>query len=108
MSTYTRGLTLKTTKIITKSDIITLCNILNECDEYKDLCTFEPERIAEGGIIFKFKEEQGYKSVRLCTSSDESRGKWDIINKDVMSNWRNNTDLVFPENNKFSTTLKEL
>ncbi len=48
--TYTKGLSFKTTKEITKNDIVKLCNLLNNRDEYKDICTFTPEGITEGGI----------------------------------------------------------
>ena len=55
LSTYCDGLKFKTEKIITKNDIITMCNLLNSRDEYlSQLCTFEPEPITEGGIVFKF------------------------------------------------------
>ena len=54
MITYTRGLTLKTERIITKDDIITMCKLLNSKDEYSNLCEFQPEPISEGGIVFKF------------------------------------------------------
>ena len=36
--TYINGLTFKTTKVITKDDILTMCKLLNEEDIYLDLC----------------------------------------------------------------------
>ena len=50
IGTYTSGLTLKTKQKITKNDVITLCNLLNNKDEYSNLCEFQPEGITEGGI----------------------------------------------------------
>jgi len=84
MSTYTRGFHLKTKKIITKNDIITMCNLLNSKNEYSNLCEFKPEGITEGGIVFNFKDNfdtNWYKSMRLrvydveCVSSIGGRGK---------------------------------
>jgi hypothetical protein len=109
MRTYTRGLTLITERIITKKDIITMCNLLNSKDEYTNLCEFEPEPISEGGILFKFKDNfdnTWYKSVRLCVSWGETRGKWYLINKNVISEWSGNDDIIFNKNSKFTIFLK--
>ena len=72
--THTHGLTLKTERIITKDDIITMCKLLNSNDQYLNLCEFQPEGICEGGILFNFKDSvnnvdnEWYKSVRLCVN----------------------------------------
>lgn len=109
MRTYTIGLTLKTERIITKDDIITMCQLLNSKDEYSNLCEFQPEGITEGGILFKFKDhlpDTWYKSVRLCVSTGCSKGKWYWINDNVLSEWSKNNDIIFNKNNKFTLFLK--
>lgn len=112
LSTYCSGLTFKTEKIITKNDIITMCNLLNNREEYSSqLCTFEPEPITEGGIVFKFKNNsEWYKSVRLCVHSVVNYGgkyhQWDWINDNVMTEWLENNDVVFDKNCKFYTFIK--
>jgi hypothetical protein len=108
MITYTSGLTLKTERIITKNDIITMCQLLNSNDEYTDLCEFQPEGITGGGILFKFKNGNNtwYKSVRLCVTSGMSNGKWYWINDNYLSEWTGNNDIIFDKNNKFTLFLK--
>jgi len=106
-ATYTKGLTLKTQNIITKNDIINMCELLNNNDKYINLCKFEPEPITEGGIVFKFKDHNTwYKSVRLCVSRNPSHGKWYRINNNVMSEWKGNNDIIFDQNNIFTIFLK--
>ena len=109
MTTYTSGITLKTKGIITKNDIIILCQLLNGRDEYFNMCEFRPEPITEGGILFNFKDElnnKWYKSVRLCVNNGESKGKWYRINDDVLTEWSENDDIIFDKGNKFTIFLK--
>lgn len=109
IETYAVGLTLKTKQIITKNDIITMCELLNSKDEYFNLCEFQPEAISEGGIIFKFKDSscnKWYKSVRLCVNVGESKGKWYCVNCNCLSEWTGNNDVIFDKNNKFTLFLK--
>lgn len=109
MSTYTDGLTFKTEKVITKNDIINLCKLLNNREEYVNICEFKPEGITEGGIVFKFKNslnEKWYKSVRLHVYAGNIKGKWYWINEDVMNEWNQNDDIIFDINKKFTTVLK--
>ena len=109
MKTYTSGFTLKTEKIITKNDIITMCNLLNNKDEYLNLCKFEPEGITEGGIIFKFNDgfdNKWYKTVRLRVYDGNIKGKWYWINENVMSEWHKNNDMIFDKNQRFTIFLK--
>jgi len=108
MKTYTTGLTLKTERTITKDDIITLCKLLNQREEYSELCEFEPEAISEGGILYKFKDsdKKWYKTVRLCVRCGETRGKWYWINENVLSEWSGNNDRIFNPKSKFDTYLK--
>jgi hypothetical protein len=96
LRTYTSGLTLKTERIITKDDIITMCKLLNSKDAYSNLCEFQPEPISEGGIIFKFNnlDNKWYKSVRLCVTKDESKGKWYFINDNCLSEWTGNNEIM--------------
>ena len=102
--TYVHGLTFKTKRIITKNDIITMCNLLNSRDEYSNLCKFEPENISEGGIVFKFNdlEKNWYKSVRLCVGDNGSRGQWYWIYNLSLSDWVGNNDMIFDKQNKFT------
>ena len=101
--TYTKGLTLKTQNVITKNDIINMCELLNNNDKYINLCKFEPEPIPEGGIVFKFKDDiKWYKSVRLGVSYYPSNGKWYEINNNVISEWNGNNDIIFDQNNIFT------
>lgn len=109
MMTYTPGLTLQTKKIITKNDIITICDLLKE--QYSNLCEFQPEGITEGGILFKFKDNldnKWYKSVRLCVDYGESKGKWYWINDNYLEEWSGTgkDDIIFDKNNKFTLFLK--
>ena len=104
--TYTNGLTFKTTKVITKDDILTMCKLLNEEDIYLDLCEFEPEAISEGGIKFIFNDENWYKSVRLCVNSGTTNGKWYHVKNNVLDDWNGKNDIVFQANTTFSTFLK--
>ena len=111
LSTYSSGLTFKTKNIITKNNIIIMCNILNSREEYSDLCTFEPEPITEGGIVFKFKNNsEWYKSVRFSNGGVIMFGKdyhqWDWVNANVMTEWLENTDIIFVKDYKFSTIIK--
>jgi pantothenate kinase len=109
MITNNVGLSLKTERIITKDDIITMCNLLNTKSEYFNLCEFMPEGITEGGIIFKFNDnfdKNWYKSVRLRVNSGLTRGKWYWINENVMSEWKSNNDIIFDKNTKFTTFIK--
>ena len=109
MITYTPGLQLKCNKNITKNDIIYMCKLLNKKNEYLNLCEFKPEGITEGGIVFKFKEvfdHKWYKSVRLCVNSGNSKGKWYWVNENVMTEWIENSDIIFNENSKFTIFLK--
>jgi len=105
----TSGLSFKTKKNITKNDIITICNLLNSNCEYSDLCEFTPEGITEGGILYNFKDEfdkKWYKSVRLCVNFGASGGEWYWVNKDVMTEWCDNNEIIFKENITFTTFLK--
>jgi hypothetical protein len=109
MTTYTNGLTLKTDRVITKNDIITMCNLLNNHNEYSNLCEFQPEGITEGGIVFKFKDHfdsNWYKSVRLCVNYRDTGGNWYWINENVITEWSGNNDIIFNNNIKFTIFLK--
>lgn len=102
-STYTEGFTVITKAPITKNDIIILCELLENKKEYINLCKFEPERISEGGIVFKFKDEskEWYKSVRF-----KGKHRWPFIKKDSLPEWKNNNDIIFEKNNEIVLFLK--
>jgi hypothetical protein len=111
--TNTRGLTLETTKGITKNDIINMCDLLNNKEEYSNLCKFQPEAITEGGIKFNFKvpgfdeiaKKQWYKSVRFYTQRPS--GTWyGIDNNTCVSDWTGSDDIIFNKKSKFTMFLK--
>lgn len=107
MTTYTHGFDLKCKNIITKKDIIKMCILLNNREEYSNLCKFQPEGITEGGIIYKFKDNnKWYKSIRLCVNYNGSSGKWYRVNDNVMLEWKDNNDVIFNTNNEFTIFLK--
>jgi len=107
--TYTNGPAFKSIRIITKNDIITLCKLLNSKAEYSNLCSFQPEEISEGGILYNFNdnvEKKWYKSVRLSVRRGESRGNWYMVNNNYETEWTGNNDIIFDINNKFTLFLK--
>ena len=109
METNKLGFTLKTKRIISKDDIINMCELLNNHKEYNNLCEFQPEGISEGGILFKFKNNfpnKWYKSVRLCVNNGYSNGKWYFISDNYLSEWTGNKDIIFDKNDKFTLFLK--
>lgn len=107
MNTYCPGYKIFSTKNITKNDIITLCDLLN--DKYENdisKCYFEPEPIAEGGIIFRFPDNPNwYKSVRIYF---ENGGifSWPWVEENFMDDWRNNNTIIFNSGVRTCTNLK--
>ena len=98
--TYTSGLTLKAEKDVTKKDILCICEMLSSHPEYNASCHFEPERISEGGIIYKFNDTNGwYKSIRFRNGA-----KWPWI-KDI-EEWIDSSDIIFDANTEFTMLLK--
>ena len=108
MITYTSGLSFKCERVITKKDIIKICLLLNDREEYKNICNFKPEPITEGGIVYCFfKNDKRYKSVRFrCNGLDYHKKKWDCVDNNVMTEWDNSDDLVLEANTKMDTFLK--
>lgn len=98
---YTDGFYIESKKTITKNDIITMCELLNQHDFYKDICTFEPEPITEGGIVFKFinNPNNWYKTMRIFFIN-QNDCQWYSVNKDVMNEWKNNDDIIAKNNKK--------
>tara|TARA_B100001059_G_C17761401_1_gene543052 strand:+ start:303 stop:761 length:459 start_codon:yes stop_codon:yes gene_type:complete len=100
-ATHTHGVTFKTIKNITKNDFIILCKKLE--NKYSDV-RFEPEGITEGGILFKSKDNIGYKTVRFALA--QCRLKWPWINDNYLSEWTGSNDVLFKKNEKWPTILK--
>lgn len=102
--TYTNGLSFLPKTDITQNDIVTLCNLLNNHNQFKDICTFEPEPITEGGIIFKYinGEDKWYKSMRLGLNGRD----WPNVDKTPMINWLNGTKVIIKKDVRFDTYLK--
>tara|TARA_R110002020_G_scaffold272527_1_gene487645 strand:+ start:108 stop:623 length:516 start_codon:yes stop_codon:yes gene_type:complete len=111
--TYCGGFDLKPKRIITKNDMVNICNDLNLI--FTD-SLFIPEPITEGGILF-YKQvpyikdaKSPYKSMRFGGARDT---QWYAINdKEVMETWKDNQDIIFTpyirnkRNSKISTFLK--
>lgn len=97
-------------KDISKSDFVKICD---EMDCF-------PEATCEGGI--KYLDTEGYKTIRLGQFNGSNiilnglirekmgfngKGKsWPWINKNILSEWRNNLDILIYKNQKINTTLK--
>ena len=113
---YGPGPTFRSARSITKDDMVRVCETLNEHPFYRGICTFRPEPISEGGIVFDFlREEQPeprrcavcktcsnrrYKSIRL------RYGRFFPVPLEVMEEWKDNNEIVFPLNNIMTTHLK--
>lgn len=95
-NTYTAGSTFIANRNITKADIVTLCNRLST-EEYN----VEPERIVEGGLVYKFRDPSAYKTVRFRLQ----HWPW-IYSENIMNDWRNNDDVVIPVDTRFTLFLK--
>lgn len=91
MRTYCQGPRLFTTRNITKSDFIKICDQMGCC----------PEAITEGG--FHYLNTPGYKSLRL--RANPNRWPW-IDEEKVVSEWRDNNDILLDANLTFSCFLK--
>lgn len=99
--TYENYRHLYTSREITKSDIVNICNELK--NEFSGKQEFEPEKITEGGILFKsyngeeesFGRKGPYKSIRFIGNSlwktvDDS---WKIGNMEVVIDKHTKIDL---------------
>ena len=108
MHTCRSGISFKSKRVITKKDIVKICNLLNDREEYKNVCNFKPEPITEGGIVYCFFEnDKRYKSVRFrCDGLDYHKKQWSWVDNNVMSEWDNSDDLVLHANTKMDTFLK--
>jgi len=117
MTTNCHGFTVRTTRNITKGDMISLCNALHE----NDVCKFQPEPITEGGIMFIFQNPDNflyYKTVRfhlhnrplsqLLTHPEITDIDWPRVYGDVMEQWCNNDDIVFYKDSKIDLYLKSM
>lgn len=85
-----------------------MCQLLNNRDEYYNLCEFQPKLITDGGILFKSKnnlDNKRYNSVRLSVKN-ESKVKWYWINYNCLSAWTGNNDIIFDKNIIFTSFLK--
>lgn len=103
--TYDYGPKFRSVKAITKADIVTLCNRLNSM--HVNTCTFEPEGIAEGGIVYRFTNNATwYKSIRLRLHDNNANGIWPLIKGDEMIQWQDCDDMILEENRTLSTFLK--
>jgi len=74
---------------------------------YKGICTFEPEPITEGGIVYRFNEthltpdgKPWFKTVRI--RYDE----WHKVDSNVMTEWENDAEVLIDNATKVYTFLK--
>lgn len=104
LKTYASGLTFKTATVVCKRDIITLCNLLNEEKAFSDLCTFKPEGVMEGGILYNFKANnvRWYKTIRF--THFPKTVKWYSIAD--LESWSVSEDIIMEKNVKVKTLLK--
>ena len=119
-------------KDIIKNEIDIMCKLLNNRNEYKNICIFEPENIIEskillnsiykcnydsdedeeednlieGAIIYKFiKNKEWYKTIRISIySGDISELVWKYNNS--MIEWSDNSDEVVNKNRNMKLFLK--
>lgn len=110
--TYTTGFTLKASRIITKNDMITICELFTSKYSHSCECEFQPEPICEGGILYKFKKNlddkciQPYKSLRLCVNGMESRKSWPFVSDNYLSEWTGNNEMIIDKDDKITLFLK--
>lgn len=106
MLAYQIGIRFGATRLITKHDIITMCDAFNQ-DKYSDMRKFGPEPTTDGGIVFRLNYNGGRwrKTVRPHMIGDV-RGKWHLIDEPAMTEWQNDCDVVFYEGTKFRTFLE--
>lgn len=86
---------LLSTKNITKGDLILLCEYLEE--ELKQ--EFEPEAIAEGGIVYK---NPPYKAMRIYFGWEN----YPWVPENVSAAWKNSEDIILPTDRVVITVLK--
>lgn len=103
MDTYTSGYTIKSTRSISKLDIINICTQLN--NQFGPGYEFVPEAITEGGILWKHfpeKSEKMYKTMRLGMYYD-----WAKVDPcDNVEYWIKNPGDLCKSDIKFTTFLK--
>ncbi|MFZ9438296.1 MAG: hypothetical protein ACO26X_03515 [Candidatus Fonsibacter ubiquis] len=86
---------LLSTKNITKGDLILLCEFLE-----KELNQeFEPEAIADGGIVYK---NPPYKAMRIYFGY----GNYPWVPENVKEVWKNSEDIILPTGRVVITVLK--
>lgn len=109
MNTYESGDEFFSTRVVYKGDIIDLCDLLKDNAMFRGICTFEPEPISEGGLIYRFinpPDKKWYKTVRL-SHCGILETKWPWIDENVMLLWRGNyQDIIFKSGATISTFLK--
>ena len=102
-STYTNGLTFKSTRNITTGDIHTTCN------EFISLTgvDVEPERITGGGLVYKYDDDDKYKSLRLGLRNYGSSGQWPwITTLNPLEEWNGGENVIIPAGCTINTFLK--
>ncbi len=116
IQTYTYGYRLKTIRAISTHDMVQLCKRLGE--EFNNqfpnnTCSFQPEAISEGGIVFMGSALKGdaYKTMRLPPSSRNrwkfKIPKWPVIVPDQLTKWENTeAKELYPAGAELCTFLK--
>lgn len=107
---YTVGPSFKTVKPIERRHLISICKDLAAA--MPNGITFEPEPITEGGIVYKFKNLDLYKSIRFIAmiidldTGDITRIVWPRVSDTVMKDWESSRTELFPVGMNLSTLLK--
>jgi len=103
MNTYCSGPEFRTVKDITRDDIMTLCDNLNNEIYFKNEIVFKPEAITEGGIRYFYKNNENfYKTIRLRGEYNN----WPYIKDHSFKDWINNDEVIYGNDTMVRTYLK--
>jgi hypothetical protein len=134
LTTYVPGFDIKAEKDITKSDLVDLCEALNDrigdqdskveppskkrrktskttTEKEKKKADFRPQAISEGGIEYCHERENGKqrKSFRIGfnTPYNTRARNWPRLNQEtVMTDWQGSTDVIMRRGRCTNTYLK--
>ena len=103
---YNNGPIFKTGRIITKRDIVNLCDHLGSLEYFRSKgISFKPEEICEGGIVYVFPENYRrlYKTIRFTKDSEYRKFDWPKVEVDL---WKDSDEPLFSCGEIIPTYLK--